>query len=35
LSHVMLDSLRVRPAAAESLGYAFRYPSLEAGLRAG
>ena len=35
LSHVMLDSVRVRPAAAENLGYAFRYPTLEAGLRAG
>jgi uncharacterized protein (TIGR01777 family) len=35
LSHVMLDSVRVRPAVAENLGYAFRYPTLEAGLRAG
>jgi len=35
LSHVMLDSVRVRPAVAERLGYAFRYPTLEAGLRAG
>jgi uncharacterized protein (TIGR01777 family) len=35
LSHVMLDSLRVRPAVAARLGYVFRHPSLEAGLRAG
>jgi len=35
VSHVMLDSVRVRPAVAENLGYAFRYPTLEAGLRAG
>jgi uncharacterized protein (TIGR01777 family) len=35
LSHVMLDSVRVRPAVAESLGYAFRHPTLEVGLRAG
>ena len=35
LSHVMLDSVRVRPAVAESLGYVFRHPTLEAGLRAG
>jgi hypothetical protein len=35
LSHVMLDSIRVRPAVAQRLGYAFRYPTLEAGLRAG
>lgn len=35
LSHVMLDSVRVRPAVAERLGYAFRHPTLEAGLRAG
>lgn len=35
LSHIMLDSARVRPSVAERLGYAFRYPSLEAGLRAG
>ena len=35
LSRVMLDSVRVRPAVAESLGYAFRHPTLEAGLRAG
>lgn len=34
LSHVMLDSIRVRPAVAQRLGYAFRYPTLEAGLRA-
>lgn len=34
LSHVMLDSVRVRPAVAERLGYEFRCPSLEAGLRA-
>ena len=35
LSHVMLDSVRVRPAVAESLGYSFRHPTLEVGLRAG
>lgn len=35
LSHVMLDSIRVRPAAAQRIGYPFRYPTLEAGLRAG
>ena len=35
LSHVMLDSVRVRPALAERLGYVFRHPTLEAGLRAG
>ena len=34
LSHVMLDSVRVRPVVAERSGYAFRYPTLEAGLRA-
>jgi uncharacterized protein (TIGR01777 family) len=34
LSHVMLDSIRVQPAVAQRLGYAFRYPTLEAGLRA-
>jgi uncharacterized protein (TIGR01777 family) len=34
LSHVMLDSVRVRPAVAERLGYKFRHPTLEAGLRA-
>lgn len=34
LSHVMLDSVRVRPAVASQLGYAFRYPTLEAGFRA-
>ena len=34
LSHVMLDSVRVRPALAERLGYVFRHPTLEAGLRA-
>jgi hypothetical protein len=31
----MLDSVRVRPAVAERLGYKFRHPTLEAGLRAG
>lgn len=35
LSHVMLDSVRVRPALAERLGYVFRHPTLQAGLRAG
>jgi uncharacterized protein (TIGR01777 family) len=35
LSHVMLDSARVRPAVAARLGYVFRHPTLEAGLRAG
>lgn len=35
LSHVMLDSVRVRPAVASRLGYAFRHPTLAAGLRAG
>ena len=35
LSHVMLDSVRVRPAVAESLGYSFRHPTLEVGLREG
>lgn len=34
LSHVMLDSVRVRPAVAARLGYVFRHPTLEAGLRA-
>jgi uncharacterized protein (TIGR01777 family) len=35
LSHVMLDSVRVRPVVAARLGYKFRHPTLEAGLRAG
>jgi uncharacterized protein (TIGR01777 family) len=34
LSHVMLDSVRVRPSVATRLGYAFRHPTLEGGLRA-
>ena len=34
LSHVMLDSVRVRPEVAERLGYVFRHPTLEAALRA-
>jgi uncharacterized protein (TIGR01777 family) len=35
LSHLLLDSTRVRPAKALSLGYRFRHPTLEDGLRAG
>ncbi|MEI8293932.1 MAG: TIGR01777 family oxidoreductase [bacterium] len=35
LSHVLLDSVRVRPGVAQRLAYAFSYPTLEAGLRAG
>ena len=34
LSHVMLDSVRARPALAERLGYVFRHPTLETALRA-
>lgn len=35
LSRLLLDSTRVRPAKALSLGYRFRHPTLEDGLRAG
>jgi uncharacterized protein (TIGR01777 family) len=34
LSHLMLDSARVRPANAMALGYRYRHPTLEDGLRA-
>ena len=33
LSRLLLDSVRVRPAKALSLGYCFRHPTLEDGLR--
>lgn len=35
LSHVMLDSVRVRPAAALREGYRFRHPTLAEGLASG
>jgi uncharacterized protein (TIGR01777 family) len=34
LSHILLDSARVLPTVAQRMGYAFRYPTLESGLRA-
>lgn len=34
LSHVLLDSVRVLPKVALQMGYPFRHPSLESGLRA-
>ncbi len=33
LSHVMLDSVRVVPAAAMAAGFSFRYPTVEEGLK--
>ena len=34
LSHLLLDSSRVRPAQALALGYHYRHPTLEDGFRA-
>jgi NAD dependent epimerase/dehydratase family enzyme len=34
LSHILLDSVRVLPTVAQRMGYSFRHPTLESGLRA-
>jgi len=34
LSHILLDSVRVLPTVALRMGYSFRHPTLESGLRA-